>query len=279
MSTIKKQIRNSRLFILGAGFSSAAGIPSTNQLLKPTMKKFKKECPGLYSRIEGHMQTCFSLGRRKSKFESLSISELCTFLEYLELREHGGGERWSHAGSREKCALRFYLSKTMAELTPESNRIPKLYLDFAKQLHSYDIVISFNWDCLLELALQKVGKPYSYNFQEHSIKLCKLHGSLNWRLKHSRPVSLDWKSFKIGNSKRIFFSKKLCSKKAWQERHPLNEIEPLLVLPGFGKGYDVRAIAFTHNTYIIGLSLSKDDFFIRSFFLDNFPYIRKKSRR
>ena len=31
--------------------------------------------------------------------------------------------------------------------------------------------------------------------------------------------------------------------------------------------------AFTHDVYIIGLSLAHDDFFIRSFFLSNLPYI------
>ena len=33
------------------------------------------------------------------------------------------------------------------------------------------------------------------------------------------------------------------------------------------------AFAFTHDVYIIGLSLTPDDFFIRSWFLSNLPYL------
>jgi hypothetical protein len=55
-------------------------------------------------------------------------------------------------------------------------------------------------------------------------------------------------------------------------------------LPGYGKAFDVRAnavlwykpeFAFSgrHDVYIIGLSVAHDDFFIRSFFLSNLPYI------
>jgi len=57
-----------------------------------------------------------------------------------------------------------------------------------------------------------------------------------------------------------------------------------LVLPGSGKAFDVRplapiwykpefAFAVTHHVYIIGLSLSDDDFFIKSFFIHNLPDI------
>jgi len=64
----------------------------------------------------------------------------------------------------------------------------------------------------------------------------------------------------------------------------MGEVEPFLVLPGSGKAYEVRhlapiwykseyAFAYTHHVYIIGLSLSDDDFFIKSFFLDTLPDI------
>ena len=57
-----------------------------------------------------------------------------------------------------------------------------------------------------------------------------------------------------------------------------------MVLPGYGKAFDVRSnavlwykpefiFAATHDVYIIGLSLAPDDFFIRSLFLSNLPFI------
>ena len=80
------------------------------------------------------------------------ISELCDFLEFIELREYGAGERYKDYGSREKISLRYYLSKTIAENTPYDD-IPDIYIKFAEQLYDKDIVLSFNWDLLLEASL------------------------------------------------------------------------------------------------------------------------------
>ena len=180
MSITNKFIAKNRLFVLGAGFSADAGVPLTGELLSLTMEKFAAECPGLFRRVNNYAEVCFH--REDIVYSDINFSDLCTFLEFVELREYGGGERWSDKGSREKLALKFYVSKTIAQHTPRSESIPDIYVRFAEQLHEYDIVISFNWDCLLEAALDRLGKEYAYNFQGKGIKLCKLHGSINWRL-------------------------------------------------------------------------------------------------
>ena len=80
----------------------------------------------------------------------------------------------------------------------------------------------------------------------------------------------------------------LLEARCWSRFQPLGEVDPYLVLPGYGKAFDVRAntplwykpewfFSFTHNVYIIGLSLAHDDFFIRSFFLATLPYINSYS--
>ncbi len=65
---------------------------------------------------------------------------------------------------------------------------------------------------------------------------------------------------------------------------PLGELQPFLVLPGYGKAFDVScktqssgtssefAFAASRDVYIIGLGLAQDDHFIRSFFLYCFPF-------
>ena len=55
--------------------------------------------------------------------------------EFIELREYGGGERWSENGSLEKVALRYYLAKTLVARTPRPAAVPELYRAFAAQLH------------------------------------------------------------------------------------------------------------------------------------------------
>ena len=284
--------KRNRVFILGAGFSAGADIPLTEELLATAMKKFAIECPGIYSRVENYAKE--SLGTDEDlDLKKLSFSELCTFLEYIELREYGGGERWCENGSREKLALRFYLAKTIVERTPLAKSMPQIYLDFASQLHEQDIVISLNWDGLLEVALEAVGKTYTYNFSDDkAIKLCKLHGSVNWRLgepnQWGKPVNtLGWQSLEFTKgmmTREIYHTPALLRPAAWLLHMPLGEVDPFLVLPGYGKAFDVRAnavlwykpewaFATTHDVYIIGLGLAHDDFFVRSFFLSNLPHI------
>lgn len=289
-----EHIKRNRLFILGAGFSAAAGVPLTALLLEKAMRKFATECHGIFSRVDRYAREITGdvdgdVDYTKEGF----FPELCTFLEYIELREYGGGGRWSDTESREKLALRFYFAKTIAEHTPDASNLPDLYVEFAAQLHDGDIVVSFNWDGLLEVALEKIGKPYTYNFKENnSIKLSKLHGSINWRLgipkSLGKPVNtLAWKSMEFTKGmlkEEIYHTSALLNFSTWERYLPLGEVEPFLVLPGFGKAFDVRSnaelwykpefmFAFTHDVYIIGLSLAPDDFLIRSLFLSNLLFI------
>lgn len=127
-SSLEKYVRRNRVFILGAGFSAGAGIPLTEELLVRTARKFARECPGLFARVEGYAKESIATSDKSIDFSKLSFSELCTFLEFIELREYGGGERWCENGSREKLALRFYLAKTLVECTPVGTAIPQIYL-------------------------------------------------------------------------------------------------------------------------------------------------------
>ena len=269
----------------------------TAELLAKTMTKFSAECPGIFSQVDRYARENIGSIDSEVDYSKMSFSDLCTFLEFIELREYGGGERWSDSGSREKLALRFYLSKTLAEYTPDKDALPSIYVQFAEQLHERDIVITFNWDGLLEVALERVGKLYTYNFSdENAIKLCKLHGSVNWRLGQPKnlrgPIdTLGWESLRFSEgimTQEIYSTATLLHFSTWRHYSPIGEVEPFLVLPGYGKAFDVRSIAVlwykpefafatTHDVYIIGLGLAPDDFFIRSFFLSNLPYIKSYS--
>lgn len=289
--SLEDRILSSRVFVLGAGFSAGAGVPLTSELLNKTMHNMKIECNGIFQRIDGYARDCFQIPEHENvNYSEISFSELCTFLEYIELREYGGGERFSDSGSKEKVNLRYYLAKTLMQMTPEGDQIPQLYLEFANELHENDIVLTFNWDILLERALIHVGKNFSYIFEEDKIKIYKLHGSVNWRrglvpvyLKSKADLAWQSMSFTEGMMDvEIYFSERLIGSSHWKTYPRNNEVDPFLVLPGYGKAFDVRDnavlwykpefyFALTHDVYIVGLSLAKDDFFIRNFFLHNLP--------
>lgn len=295
---IEKEIMKNRTFILGAGFSAAAGVPLTSKLLTKAIEMFEIECNGIYQRVNNYAKACFQVKDSETvDYSNVSFSDLCTFLEYIELREYGGGERWSNNGSKEKINLRYFLAKTLIEMTPEGESIPQLYIDFANELHEGDIVLSFNWDPLLERALELIGKEYTYKSEGNKVKLCKLHGSVNWRLGevqyfHKSQINLGWQSMEYTKGMmdvEMYYSPNLISKSEWLKPKRNSEIDPFLVLPGYGKSFDVRAnavmwykpefaFAFTQDVYIIGLSLAPDDFFIRSYFLDTLPFLSNMSK-
>lgn len=280
-----------RLFVLGSGFSASAGIPLTKPLLAQAMRLMKKEAEGIHWRINRSAGYLCRAEGWKRDYRSIPFDALSTFLSYQELREEAGGECWSDSGSREMLTFRFYLSKVIAQRTPNAGDVKDPHLSFVRQLHPGDIVLTTNWDCLLENALDQLGRPWSYTGDAYSIRIWKLHGSVHWRLV-SAPQASRFRWAKPDRGDDFLPGVEVCdalrTASSWSCVDVLAEVEPFLVLPGWGKAVDVRKIAalwykiesapyFTWDAYVIGLGLPADDFFVKGFFVDNFPYQHKSS--
>lgn len=292
-------LEKTRTFVLGAGFSAGAGIPTTDKLLHEAFRLMAVECDGLYQRIERYAKFCFGnkLSIIDQNLETPNFIKLSSYLHYVEMTEFGGGERWCDNGSREILTLKYFISKAIAKSTPDS--IPELYLDFASQLTCYDRILTFNYDCLLEKSLEKVGKEYTYDWHDidwqkypNRIFIVKMHGSINCAFPMDNRIdgSIYKKSFDPDMGLEPFYhSKILTNKELWYKENswlcPIknkNFIQPFIILPGIGKSYDVRKLGFfwykasgafyeSRDAIIIGLSLSEDDFFIRFLLLESFP--------
>jgi len=114
---------------------------------------------------------------------------------FLALR---GSDTWSDDGNEATMVVKWLLGQVLAERTPSVEHIPDLYLDFARQRQPDDHVLSFNYDILLERALDAVGKPYRlfpHRYRElfndglgggitdtsrEEVVVLKLHGSIDW---------------------------------------------------------------------------------------------------
>jgi SIR2-like domain len=74
---------------------------------------------------------------------------------------------------------------------------PDIYADFAEKLRPQDVIATFNYDLVLEKALQSIGKPFrrfpavtrkcaarpltgSPEIDRTEVVIVKLHGSLDW---------------------------------------------------------------------------------------------------
>jgi hypothetical protein len=272
-------IQKGRVFFLGAGFSAGAGVPLTNVLLPKASDLFRQQAGGLFQRI-GWFASDADVNLDGAP-DAQDLARLCTQLDFMELREHGGGERWSAEGSRERLALKYFLAKAVATSTPRPAQLPDYYHQFANGLRTSDVIVSFNWDTLLENLLDHVGMPYTYVGDEGKILIMKLHGSIHWRegvataMARDAP-NLDFRpvGYSIEPETDVHYSTALQSPEAWWKSSPLtHEVRPLIVLPGYGKAVDVRLLSAIWyrpemlnirqgGISIIGLSVAEDDYIV-----------------
>ena len=170
-----------RLIILGAGFSRPAGLPLGDELLELTRKRIGLHSSALEDEIEQWRQIYPE--------EEISLEKVLAYSHrkhYLGLQ---GANEWHSHGSVAIVQARRAIQEILTEAMPE--RIPDVYRHFASRLTSHDTIITFNYDTLLEKALDAIGKPYSLApewwlaepLTEDGLRyvnLLKVHGSVDW---------------------------------------------------------------------------------------------------
>jgi len=106
-----------------------------------------------------------------------------------------GGPTWSDEGNEGTVVTKTLIGSILAERLNELTEIPDLYLEFARRLQANDFVITFNYDTLLEQALEAVEKPYRLfptrfksvdeygaiaGDDKDEVIVLKMHGSIDW---------------------------------------------------------------------------------------------------
>jgi hypothetical protein len=170
-----------RVYVLGAGASAPYGLPLLRSLTWELAQSLGRSSRTLFISA---LHECFGQSPR-GPHDSPDFEE---FLNRLDPR----ALRYLEAADAAKASLR----PKAAELALRSLRtfIRDKCLSLAKCHGPYDrlvqainddtIVISFNWDVLLELAFRRARRAYSYfpssNSASGSALLLKPHGSINW---------------------------------------------------------------------------------------------------
>lgn len=191
--------RRFRVILLGAGFSAPAGVPLAADLWRTVLTRIRSA--GLGGHVDRDLETyrtylseCFG---KKVTEEEVNFEEFLGFLDleyFLGLR---GGDTWSNSGNESQVIVKTMIGQVLAEHTPPVGSVPSLYLRFAERLRPGDYVLTFNYDTLLERALEKIGKPFRLfpnRYEEvratHSVidsdrdraevVVLKMHGSIDW---------------------------------------------------------------------------------------------------
>lgn len=180
-----------RLFILGAGFSRPAGFPLGPELLDEVRHRVRDHfrSAGWDGALEEEIREWQELypGRALNLESVLAYSHRKHFLRLI------GSDEYFEQGSRSIVAARYAIQSILTSHQPQE--IPRLYKEFVRRLTPYDTVMTFNYDTLLEQALEAVEKPHSLtpewwlddrssdegqHYSPRFVDLIKLHGSIDW---------------------------------------------------------------------------------------------------
>ncbi len=185
-------------FVLGAGFSRAAALPLGDELFARLIARAKTT--HLYKNFVSRDLDRFrrflehTTGSR-CRLSSIKFEEFLSFLDIEHSLRLSGIDTWSHEGNKTQLIVRNLIA---AELWFAQRRAPaeaiSLYDDFASHLDSTDVVITFNYDTLLEESLERIAKPYRlfparversdsgwhYKPADNEVSILKMHGSIDW---------------------------------------------------------------------------------------------------
>jgi hypothetical protein len=185
-----------RLLILGAGFSKPAGMPLGNELFHE-VRQYVRDLFGADNRLECdldyYVQYLYTTEGFSGTANEIDVEKFLSFLDiehYLELK---GSDTWSSEGNRTQLLVRYSIGNILYHRSP--SKIPEQYINFASKLNSHDWVLTFNYDTILEQALESIGKPYRLlplRFSDledgiltidslgDEVVVLKMHGSIDW---------------------------------------------------------------------------------------------------
>lgn len=188
-----------RILVLGAGFSRPAGLPLGPELFS----EVRASAQAKYGRDNSLAKDLAEYIEYKKRCESVILLpddvNFEEFLSYLDIEHYlwlRGGDTWSDEGNPSQLMIRKLIGQIIHERTPQvTTALPPEYIKFADLLGTTDIIITFNYDILLERCLDHISKPYRlfpYRFSsiglvsntvdtsKDEVVILKMHGSVDW---------------------------------------------------------------------------------------------------
>jgi valyl-tRNA synthetase len=199
LTVVSEPERTASIFVLGAGFSRAAGLPLADDLWREVRRRAEKMDgrAGKFRRdLNDYIEYVADCTGEKLSPDTVNFEK---FLSYLDIEFHlglRGSDTWSTEGNESQVIIKTLIGQILTEKTPKV--IPSLYEDFGRKLRPGDTILTFNYDILLERTLDKIGMPYRLfpdRFKEvfeggggstdidrelSEVLILKLHGSLDW---------------------------------------------------------------------------------------------------
>jgi hypothetical protein len=193
------------VFIFGAGAAVCTGAPVMSEIHEKAHKLYQRKLLGArMADFDCLNDAIFELQRSQSKIP-IDFENLETVLDALEMAQVIGGfpDISAEVASRTSLAIKRLLaavieSSILFPVKEDSDGVRRIALHepYAKFLHllqncqSSTLNTDINYDILLDFMCTSGGIRYNYCLDGKSpppntIRLCKLHGSLNWKRKEN----------------------------------------------------------------------------------------------
>jgi hypothetical protein len=218
--------RRYRIYILGAGFSRPAGLPLALELWDEIRRR-GQAMTGRASSFSDDLETYIEYRKDCDGIEltpeQIDFEDFLAFLDvehYLGLR---GKDTWSYEGNETQVLVKTLIGEILTSHMPPKDRVPELYLRFTEILKPHDFVLTFNYDVLLERALEAKGIPFRLFPDRYKkdprnprslfvdsideVVVIKLHGSIDWFDKTSYNELEEYRKeqgFTVGTHDLIF---------------------------------------------------------------------------
>jgi hypothetical protein len=185
--------------VLGAGFSRPAGLPLATSLwseIREMAASFPEDSRASKFRDDLDDYLRFQMATEGNcDINSINFEDFMSFLDVEHFLGLRGGDTWSEEGNEGTVVTKYLIGKILARYQSQIAKIPDLYLEFANSLRQNDIIITFNYDTLLETALDETRTPYRLfptrfssvddfggvvDSEHDEVVILKVHGSLDW---------------------------------------------------------------------------------------------------
>jgi hypothetical protein len=268
--------RRRRVFILGAGASASCGIAVARDILRESMQRLSKRDAAQADQVHDLLRYLYpAFSEDLSNYPNVE-----DFLNLVEMAKEFHTEAYIENKKWSVVKLQIVTEITLRAITEyiwafmaEDDRRRVLSGLILEVVRPGDVIISFNWDFMIDLALEDQDENsspvYSYSSSRDSVVLLKPHGSIDWFEKNKLPADKKLiKEMRHRATGVYFYPYFQLAQNPDLLEYPAFIVPPLSIkkFGGFLQRVwrDVyRAVAAAKELYIIGYSLPREDQFAR----------------
>ncbi len=261
-------VEQKKVYVIGAGFSAGLGYPLANNLLIEVWDRMsRQDRTALHKVIRFHYPNFNPKHKTTFPYIEALLTKMRVNLDMFDMSRPADGNFTKKKLLNLEGRLLYAISIWFHELYKGASDANWLQNFVGRLNRENAIVISFNWDLVLDYELFSDGlDEYSYGFKarKSAVKLLKPHGSLNWYAESEvASVNASLRTT-IYPGVEVFMSpRKIGSRKG-------NQYKPMIVAPSYIKDFTkpvyektwqacTNALSRASEVTFIGYSLPADD--------------------